>query len=280
MGIDTQPTEPFRFLDLPPEIRNSIYGHCIAQYHGLGPPNVTRVNRQARHESLLMSDASLACFEADLTSAKGMTKFLKWLTTLSDNRVSSIANIEFRMLGTESGTCGVKLARHDHDLTALITLVSQGSAQIDNDETWHSLEDLSVLFGVSKTDIQLKLAYHFCTAYISAYRKMPICKTFEAAGLATPSEIFTNAVGDAKIWTTYNIHLVDQNPACLCQEPMASIWKLLQLHGSRLTKADLRKVAQALFAWNCRTLAKRQKLQREAETEEQPVTHHEAGRCS
>ncbi|KAK5168799.1 uncharacterized protein LTR77_006108 [Saxophila tyrrhenica] len=57
VGLASGPPEPFRFMDLPPELRNRIYGFAThnevpLRLRALKPPAITRVSRQVRSESI------------------------------------------------------------------------------------------------------------------------------------------------------------------------------------------------------------------------------------
>ena len=71
--------QPFRFLDLPPELRNRIYEQAFTGSHGLSPHHLTQVNRQIRAESAQMFHAETHTLQVPLQSPKQMTRFLNWI---------------------------------------------------------------------------------------------------------------------------------------------------------------------------------------------------------
>lgn len=67
---------PFRFLDLPPEIRNRIYEQAFTGSHGLSPHHLTQVSRQIAAESKRMFFAETHTLQVPLQTPKQMTCFL------------------------------------------------------------------------------------------------------------------------------------------------------------------------------------------------------------
>jgi hypothetical protein len=71
---------PFRFLDLPPELRNRIYEEAFTGFHGLSPHHLTQVNRQIAAESTKMYHAETHTLQIALQTPKQMTRFLDWVS--------------------------------------------------------------------------------------------------------------------------------------------------------------------------------------------------------
>lgn len=69
---------PFRFLDLPPELRNRIYKQAFTGCHGLSPHRLTQVNRQIASESAQMFYAETHTLQIPLQIPNQMTCFLDW----------------------------------------------------------------------------------------------------------------------------------------------------------------------------------------------------------
>ena len=76
---------PFRFLDLPPEIRNRIYEQAFTGSHGLSPHHLTQVSRQIATESKRMFYAETHTLQVPLQTSKQMTRFLDWMSDGAPN---------------------------------------------------------------------------------------------------------------------------------------------------------------------------------------------------
>jgi hypothetical protein len=71
--------QPFRFLYLPPEVRNRIYEYTFTGLHDLSPHHLTQVNRQIRVESLQMYHERAFVLQIPLQTPAQMLSFLKWI---------------------------------------------------------------------------------------------------------------------------------------------------------------------------------------------------------
>lgn len=76
---------PFRFLDLPPELRNRVYEQAFTGSHGLSPHHLTQVNRQIAAESKPMFYAETHTLQFPLQTPKQMNCFLDWISDGSLN---------------------------------------------------------------------------------------------------------------------------------------------------------------------------------------------------
>ena len=116
MSVPQATAVPFRFLDLPPEMRNRIYEAVVisarplhipsACYHGKEAsavePAITRVNKQLRRESLGMF-YSMNAFEYHIHRCD-FGYFLAWMDDIGLNNRSQIRDVTLVL--KDSWTCG------------------------------------------------------------------------------------------------------------------------------------------------------------------------------
>jgi hypothetical protein len=102
---------PFRFLDLPPELRNRVYEHAFTGSGGLSPHHLTQVNRQIRIESLQLYYTRTHTLQIPLQNPAHMARFLEWIE--SDSATFSLINMayEFTYNDPDAGMRTIRFAQ-------------------------------------------------------------------------------------------------------------------------------------------------------------------------
>ncbi|KAL1586492.1 hypothetical protein WHR41_05163 [Cladosporium halotolerans] len=94
--------QPFRFLDLPPEVRNIFYELYFTGKHNISPPAITRACKLLRHETLFMHKAAVHTYQIPVCTPPQMNAFLKWVEA-GDYSISCSSEKAFEFSFVEPG---------------------------------------------------------------------------------------------------------------------------------------------------------------------------------
>ena len=244
----------FRFLDLPAELRNRIYSECNADHRGLAPPAITQLNRLTRIEGMYLFNSQVRDFHANLQSAKSTMKFMDWLRCLPINKTPSIRNMSFQL--SDSRT--VNLRKEVLNLADLKANFEKSEVSVKSIGTHHYPTVDS-----SHHDLLRHAAWVQCLGLHQVLKDPTFCITFlRNEKLNHPTASFNRCFQADANWTVYHIEFVGHKFGCLCQEPLADLWKpLLLLDGGDMCQRELGRIGNILFGWDCKMQAARKKAE-------------------
>jgi hypothetical protein len=181
------PVQPFRFLDLPPELRNRIYEYAFTGLHDLSPHHLTQVNRQVRVESLQMYHERAFILRIPLQTPAQMLSFLKWIES-DPAEPSTIERYAFTY--------------NDIDVGVTSVCFNQGTLPPSTSCELARSHDL----GYSEEEIM-----HLAWRHYLGIRYEYLMEDFGAFMLYPPSSRFVKAVQQDTMWIYHGMWFVGQN---------------------------------------------------------------------
>jgi len=134
---------PFRFLDLPPEIRNRIYEQAFTGSHGLSPHHLTQVSRQIAAESKRMFFAETHTLQVPLQTPKQMTCFLDWISDGAPNSSRRGQVYEFTYTDIDIGITTLRFTPVHHYPARVHEMIRKCSPDLSHGDailwTWYLL---------------------------------------------------------------------------------------------------------------------------------------------
>lgn len=150
---------PFRFLDLPPEIRNRIYEQAFTGSHELSPHHLTQESRQIATEPKRMFYAETHALQVPLQTPKQMTCFLDWISDGAPNSSRRGQVYEFIFTNIDVGVTTLRFTPVHHYPARVHAMIRRCSPDLSHGDvilwTWYLLlgvdyrgffQDFGVLF--------------------------------------------------------------------------------------------------------------------------------------
>lgn len=233
---------PFRFLDLPPELRNMIAAATFASdTHGLTPPNITQLNRQLRVDYLKMFYDQTDIFQVPVTTSGQVTALLHWLTHGMDCKLRVGKAIEFLYTDYRTGKTKVRLTREEVKPAKLV-------ADLDADPALKLARRNSYNPQPRIPMTSLQMVFSDCLG-LPDMNELWLCLTYRKLFLKM-NERFAKAVADDETWTTYRLTVTEEQAMrkCFCMWQLKTlVYVLGDLEGRVAGVGDWRKIAMHLF---------------------------------
>ena len=179
---------PFRFLDLPPELRNRIYEQAFTGFHGLSPHHLTQVNSQIRAESAQMFRDETNTFQVTLQTPKQMTCFLNWIEDGAVGLTDVSPNFEFTYTDIDVGITIVRFEQVYHYPKLVYEMLRIN------------------LPGSSAEDVRL-YAWHY---FMGLHYQYLLDDFSELVVLHPPPSLFIDAVENGFAWTYYKMQFISE----------------------------------------------------------------------
>lgn len=178
---------PFRFLDLPPELRNRIYEQAFTGAHGLSPHHLTQVNRQIASEAAQMFRTETHTLQIPLHTPKQMTRFLNWMSDGVPGFSHPERQFEFTYTDIDVGTTTIRFTQVCNCPATVFAWVRSSLGYSERDAllcTWHIL-----------------LGLHY-ERLLEDFHKLLM--------LEEPSSLFIEAIINGSTWEYYMMEFVGE----------------------------------------------------------------------
>jgi hypothetical protein len=179
---------PFRFLDLPAELRNRIYEQAFTGSHGLSPHHLTQVNRQIRAECFQMFHTETHTLQVTLQTPEQMTYFLNWVDDGAAGLSNSLPDFEFTYTDIDVGITTVHFAQVYHYPKMLYDML------------------MARVLGLSAQE-----ATYYVWRFFTGLPYRHFLDDFgELIALHPPTPLFIEAIEKGFAWTYYKMHFVGE----------------------------------------------------------------------